>query len=419
MFNCSAMLHPRVQHTSMLRPALLRTLLCSVSALVLSLSATATAAGTAAVGPVTIQQGTIKDSKMLQQQVSQQVSRLMQQQQIPGMAVAVLWQGKPYLYSFGLADQQAGTPVSADTLFEIGSVTKTFNGLLSAVALSRAEFSLDDPVSKHWPALNGKQWQPITMRHLATYTTGGLPLFLPKTVQDKPALLQYLQQWQPTQPAGTFRLYANASIGLFGHLAAQPSGLSYTDALQQRVLQPLGLQHTYTKVPAAAMTQYAVGYNEGKPVRNTPGILSAEAGGMVASVRDLASYVQAYLQSSQQADPHLRAAFSLTQQRYASSGAMYQGLGWEMLDMPVQLKDLQAVTAPEFVAGTPAQLLQPAGQAKPGAWVHKTGATAGFAAYVAFIPSQQVGIVLLANKRYPNALRVELAQQILTALAAK
>lgn len=415
MFNRSAMLHPRVRRHVKLRPTLLRTVLCSVSALLFSLSATATAA----TGPVTSKEVTIKDSKMLQQQVSQQVSRLMQQQQIPGMAVAVLWQGKPYLYSFGLADQQAGTPVSADTLFEIGSVTKTFNGLLSAVALSRGEFSLDDPVSKHWPALNGKQWQPITMRHLATYTTGGLPLFLPEAVQDKPALLQYLQQWQPTQPAGTFRLYANASIGLFGHLAAQTSGLSYAEALQQRVLQPLGLQHTYLQVPAVAMAQYAYGYEADKFGRNTPGLLSAEAGGMKASVRDLASYVQAYLQSSQQADPHLRAAFSLTQQRYASSGAMYQGLGWEMLDMPVQLKDLQAVTAPEFVAGTPAQLLQPAGQAKPDAWVHKTGATAGFAAYVAFIPSQQVGIVLLANKRYPNALRVELAQQILTALAAK
>lgn len=403
---------------TMQRPALLRTVVSGLSALLLSLSATATAAG-AAIGPVTSKEGTIKDGTMLQQQVSQQVSRLMQQQQIPGMAVAVLWQGQPYLYSFGLADQQAGTPVSADTLFEIGSVSKTFNGLLSAVALSRGEFSLDDPVSKHWPALNGKQWQAVTMRHLATYTTGGLPLFLPEAVQDKPALLQYLQQWQPTHPAGTFRLYANASIGLFGHLAAQPSGLSYVDALQQRVLQPLGLQHTYTQVPAAALAQYAFGYNEGKPVRNTPGVLSAEAGGMVASVRDLASYVQAYLQSSQQADPHLRAAFSLTQQRYASSGAMYQGLGWEMLDLPVQLKDLQAMTAPEFVAGTPAKLLQPAGQAKPDSWVHKTGATAGFAAYVAFIPSQQVGIVLLANKRYPNALRVELAQQILAGLAVK
>ena len=90
---------------------------------------------------------------------------------------------------------------------------------------------------------------------------------------------------------------------------------------------------------------------------------------------------------------------------------MYQGLGWEMLDYPVTLTALTAVTAPDFVKGHAATLLDPASGARA-SWVHKNRCYWRFGAY-AFIPSRQVGIVLLSNKRYPNAQRVELAYRIL------
>jgi CubicO group peptidase (beta-lactamase class C family) len=95
---------------------------------------------------------------------------------------------------------------------------------------------------------------------------------------------------------------------------------------------------------------------------------------------------------------------------------MLQGLGWEMLAYPLQLSSLKAATDPSFIASSPASLLDPAAAKQTAYWVHKTGATGGFSAYAAFIPSKQVGIVLLANQRYPNTARVELAYNLLESL---
>ncbi len=361
-------------------------------------------------GPALAQ--TIENEAALKTAVSQQVSSLMQQQQIPGMAVAVLWQGKTFFYSFGQADVAAKTAVTPDTLFELGSISKTFAGVIGAMALERGDIKLNDPVTKHWPALTGKQWQGINMQHLATYTAGGLPLFMPENVTDKASLLSYLQQWQPQYAPGTQRVYANSSIGLFAHLAVAAGGNSYGEVFQ-KLTATLKMPNTYLQVPKAAQAQYAWGYNEGKPVHIGTGVLLDEAGGAKASVRDLAAWLNANLQPEQVTDPLLRAGIAKSQQRYAKSKDMYQGLGWEMLDYPVTVAALTAMTAPEFVAGTAATVLAPPAPAVANSWVHKTGATGGFGAYAAFVPSRQVGIVLLSNKRYPNALRVELAHKVL------
>lgn len=365
--------------------------------------------------PALAQNATIQTEAALQTAVQNEVSQLMQQQQIPGMAVAVLWQGKTYFYSFGAADVAAKKAVTPDTLFELGSISKTFAGVIGAMALERGDIKLTDPVAKHWPALTAKPWQQINMQHLATYTAGGLPLFVPDSATDKASLLNYLQQWQPEFAPGTQRVYANTSIGLFAHLAVAAGGKGYGEVFQQ-LTSALKMPNTYLQVPEAAQAQYAWGYNEGKPVHIGTGVLLDEAGGAKASVRDLATWLQANLQPEKVTDPLLRAGIAKSQQRYAKSKDMYQGLGWEMLDYPVSVATLTAMTAPEFVAGTAATVLAPPAPAVANSWVHKTGATGGFGAYAAFIPSRQVGIVLLANKRYPNALRVEVAHKVLEKL---
>ncbi len=357
----------------------------------------------------------IQDEATLNTQVSQHVSQLMQQQQIPGMAVAVLWQGKIFHYSFGQADVAQQRAVTPDTLFELGSISKTFAGVIGAMALHAGDIKLSDPVVQHWPQLTGPQWRQINMQHLATYTAGGLPLMMPDNVTDDSSLLSYYQQWQPQYQAGTQRVYANSSIGLFAHLAAAAGKHPYSEQFA-KMTSSLQLPNTYLQVPKTAEPQYAWGYNEGKPVRIGSGVLLDEAGGAKASLRDLAKWVQANMQPEQVADKTLQAALFGARQQYAKAGLMYQGLGWEMLDYPVPLSSLKAMTDPSFVSGSNANIIYPPAAVRSSSWVHKTGATGGFGAYAAFIPSKQVGIVLLANKRYPNALRVELAYELLEGL---
>ena len=94
------------------------------------------------------------------------------------------------------------------------------------------------------------------MQHLATYTAGGLPLFMPDSVIDDASLLAYYQQWQPQYPAGTQRVYANSSIGLFAHLAAAAGGTPYAVAFSQ-LTTSLKLTQTYLQVPKTAEAHYA------------------------------------------------------------------------------------------------------------------------------------------------------------------
>lgn len=355
--------------------------------------------------------------KQLADTVEQTVTPLMKAQAIPGMAVAVIYQGKPYYFTFGKADVAANKPVTAQTLFELGSVSKTFTGVLGGDAIARGEISLTDPVTKYWPELTGKQWQDIRLLDLATYTAGGLPLQVPDEVTDNASLLRFYQSWQPQWKPGTTRLYANASIGLFGALAVKPSGMNFEQAMTERVFKPLKLTHTWIHVPEAEEQHYAWGYRDGKAVHVSPGMLDAEAYGVKTSIKDMARWVMANMSSDAVSDTSLKQGIALAQSRYWRVGAMYQGLGWEMLNWPVDAKTVVDGSDNNVaLAPLPAVEIHPAAPAVKASWVHKTGSTGGFGSYVAFIPEKQLGIVMLANKSYPNPARVEAAYRILSSL---
>ena len=355
--------------------------------------------------------------KQIADTVNQIIAPLMKEQAIPGMAVAVIYQGRPHYFTYGKADLASDQPVNQHTLFELGSVSKTFTGVLGGDAIARGDIALSDPATKYWPELKGKQWKGISLLHLATYTAGGLPLQVPDEVTDQAALLQFYQHWQPQWAPGAKRLYANASIGLFGALAVKPSGMDFEEAMTTRVFQPLKLNHTWINVPATEEKHYAWGYRDGKPVHVSPGLLDAEAYGVKTTIEDMASWVQANINPAQVKDTTLQQGIVLAQSRYWRIGEMYQGLGWEMLNWPVAAKTIVDGSDNQIaLAPSTAMAMTPPTPRVQASWVHKTGSTGGFGSYVAFIPEKNIGIVMLANKSYPNTARVEAAYRILDAL---
>ncbi|RZO01539.1 beta-lactamase [Pseudomonas moorei] len=350
--------------------------------------------------------------------VNAAVRPVMQAQGIPGMAVAVTVNGKPHYFNYGVASKENAQPVTENTLFEIGSLSKTFTATLAAYAQASGKMSLSDKASQVWPALRGSAFDHISVLQLGTYTAGGLPLQFPDAADSADKMLGYFKQWQPTYAAGTHRQYSNPSLGLFGYLAAQSMGQPFNELMEHTLLPKLGLKHTYLKVPLAQMGFYAQGYNkDDKPVRVGPGALDSEAYGVKTSTSGLIGYVQANLQPASLEKP-LQQAIALTHTGYYRVGEMTQGLGWELYQYPVTLDQLLAGNSPQMaMEAHKVQWLNPPQPQPKNLLLNKTGSTGGFGAYAMFVPSKDIGIVILANKNYPIAERVKIAHQILSALS--
>lgn len=353
----------------------------------------------------------------IRQVVDSNVKALMQQQAIPGLSVAVVNQGKVQYFNYGVAAKDTQAPVTEDTLFEIGSVSKTFTSTLGGYAQAIGKLKLSDMASQHLPALAGSAFDHISLLQLATYTPGGLPLQFPKTADSANTMLGYFQHWKPTYAPGEQRLYSNPSIGLFGYLTAQSLGQPFNVAMEKTLLPKLGLTNTYVSVRSDKAGQYAQGYDKQQnPVRVSPGALDSEAYGIKTSSQDLARYVIANMHPQALEQP-LQQAIAATHAGYYTVNGMTQGLGWERYPYPITLQALiDGNSTPMAMEPHKVNWLSPA-QAQPANVLYnKTGSTGGFGAYVAYVPSKDVGVVILANRNYPNAERVKVAHAILSAL---
>ncbi|MBV4475311.1 class C beta-lactamase [Pseudomonas botevensis] len=346
------------------------------------------------------------------------VAPVMQQQNIPGLAVAITIDGQPHYFNYGVAAKDTGQKVSENTLFEIGSVSKTFTATLGGYAQASDKLDFSAMASSVLPALRGSAFDKISVLQLGTYSAGGLPLQFPDNADSSDKMLGYFQHWKPVYPAGSHRQYSNPSIGLFGFLAAKSLGQPFDQAMTETLLPKLGLQHTFLKVPTTHADLYAQGYDKtDKPVRVGPGALDGEAYGVKTSAADLLKYLDANLNSAKLEAP-LQKAIALTHTGYYSVGDMTQGLGWERYSYPISLERLlDGNSTPMAMEAHKVQWLNPPQPEPQNVLFNKTGSTSGFGAYAAFVPSKKIGIVILANRNYPNAERVKIAHRILGELA--
>jgi beta-lactamase class C len=338
---------------------------------------------------------------------------------IAGMAVGLTIAGKSYVFNYGLASRTPERPVTDQTLFELGSISKTFTATLALYAQADGNLSLADKVSKHLPPLDGTRFGEVTLLNLGTHTSGGFPLQLPESIRTEDHLMQYLRTWRPVYTPGTYRTYANPSIGVLGLITAKSLGGDFSELLEQRVFSPLGMNNTYISVPKIKMGDYALGYTEeGDPTRAGAGVLSAETYGIKTTAADMLRFIEANMNSGTPEETLQRAVID-THTAYFTAGVMTQDLIWEQYPYPVDLKTLLEGNSPGMIfKSVPATQLTPPEQPREDVWLNKTGSTNGFGAYVAFIPVKHLGIVILANKGYPIDERVTIAYKILTQLSS-
>ena len=264
-----------------------------------------------------------------------------------GIVVCVVTPNRKRFVGWGRERLSDDRPVTSETVFEIGSITKVFTALLLADMARRGEVGLDDPVARylpgdfHLPVVDGRQ---ITLTDLATHTSG-LPRWptFPATPLS-PSWIQamarfsvedfkaWLKDFHPQRPAGAAWEYSNQGYALLGMALGHRGGQPYETLLQERVLGPLGLAET-TFYPTAAMkSRLAEGHDATlKPIPPFDCGIWIAAGGLLSTPRDLSHFAAAILPSSG-ARIALDQRLLLSIRRPAPQIGGVQAMGWEVLD---------------------------------------------------------------------------------------
>lgn len=356
------------------------------------------------------------DSSKIAAAVERAFRPMIKEHDVPGLAVGVSSGGRQHFFYYGVASKETGAAVDADTLFEIGSVSKMFTATLAALAQAQGALSLDDHPGKFMPQLAGTAIDKASLIQLGTYTTG-LPLHLPNFIKSGDEMASFLQAWKAPIPPGTRRDYSNPSAGLLGHLTALAMKRPFADLMEGELLQRLGIRQCVIRLPAERMGNYAQGYRDNKPMRMRQAVFDSEAYGLKCNARDLLRFVEINMRPERLEQP-LRRAVEATQIGYYRVGGLVQGFGWEQYPYPVALKVLVAGNSTDMsMKPNPATRLDPPRRPTEPTLFNKTGSTSAFSAYAAFVPERNVGVVMLMNKSLPSAPRVTAALAVIEALA--
>jgi CubicO group peptidase (beta-lactamase class C family) len=293
---------------------------------------------------------------------------------IPGMAVAIV-QGDEVVFIKGYGETLPGKPVTPQTQFYIGSVTKSFTALAAMQLVEQGKLELDAPIQNYLPwfeVADPKASSKITVRHLLNHTSGLTekgdpnPSAYTSSLEEQARLLADVQ---PISPAGSRYEYYNQNYRLLGLLIEQVSGQSYGDYMRSNIFEPLGMTNTVTD-PANA-TNLAQGYSRafGFPLpqsqRYIPGALPS--GYLITTAEDMSQFVLAQLHNRKMNGEPMLDPKMLTLMRTPPVGIESEyGMGWLVMENGNTL-------------------------------VHG-GALENFHAFVALGLKEEVGLVILCNQ---------------------
>jgi CubicO group peptidase (beta-lactamase class C family) len=257
---------------------------------------------------------------------------------VPGAAVGVLHQGEDRTAGFGVTNVEHPLAVTPDTLFQIGSITKTFTGTAAMQLVEDGKLDLDRPVREYLPDLRLADEDvaaAVTMRHLLTHTGGWEGDFIDDLGAGDDALARMVAQLDQTPqvtPLGELWTYNNAGFYIAGRAIEVLAGKPFEDVVRDRILEPLGMTTSFF-FPADVMThRFAVGHHtdhDGTKVARPWDIGRAAypAGGITSTVRDLLRYARFELGEP----PHLLRAETLALMQAAQVDAGPEqsvGLTW-------------------------------------------------------------------------------------------
>jgi CubicO group peptidase (beta-lactamase class C family) len=269
-------------------------------------------------------------------------------------------------------------PDPETTIFEIGSLTKTFTSLLLANEVVNGRMRLDAPINRYLPdsipplAYHGK---PITLQNLANHTSGlpRLPANIFKGKVDPldpyqhyntSLLYSFLVNYKTTVEPGKLFSYSNYGAGLLGEILARQAHTTFEYLIVNRICLPLGMKNTAITLNESENRHFAQGYNEKGEATSPWHLASLQGSGAISStLNDMIKYTQVQMGGASTLEKAIRLTHKITFENKENT----IGLGWRIV---------------RFGNNT---------------YWHHSGGTGGFRSFVGFDKQRQMGVVILSN----------------------
>ncbi|HEX2079002.1 MAG TPA: serine hydrolase [Longimicrobium sp.] len=322
------------------------------------------------------------------------LERALREWQIPGMAIAVV-RNDSVLVAKGYGVKELGRPGRVDehTVFDAASLTKSFTATAVAMLVDEGKMRWDDPVVQHLPDLvlpDPYLTRNATVRDFLSHRTGlhGSNMMWYPTSVDRPEVLRRMRFVRASAPFRTGMVYSNIGYTVAGEAAARAAGTSWEDLVRRRIIRPLGLTSTVAsyadteRMPNVASPHALIGGVQRPIRREVQRSAIAPAGDVQSTVTDLATWMRFHLangvldgrrlvsDSSMQEMHSPQAIIATTPGMRAARQVEFfaaYGLGWQVMDY----------------------------RGHPMLW--HSGNGDGQIAYMALLPKDRLGVVVLVN----------------------
>jgi len=353
--------------------------------------------------------------------VEEIIKRHVKKSKIPGISIGLIDKNGTQFFNYGEIKKESGIEPTSDTLYEIGSMTKTFTAILTVQLQNEGLLSLDDPIIKFLPEFAGSDFDKnkITLYHLITHTSGivEVPLrdypkniikllfrttkgkiFPPRYSYDTSNFLQEVSQLKLKNNPGTKFRYSNSGVGLVGKILERVTNSTYEELIKSRILSILNMNNTTITISENHKEKLATGYlytGKEADLINIPAV--ASAGSICSSVSDLLKFLkvnlgleQSILSSvleyckSTRIDPSFSFFQKITSKLLIGVQSTEIGLGWIIGN----LKNIQVI--------------------------QHSGGTEGFSTTMMMNLQEQTGVIVLSNAAFKDntKLSIELLQII-------
>lgn len=384
-------------------PHRIRSALCTLSTATLALLA---ACSTPPPRPPAVTQG---DTAAVRQHLQALIRHEMREHDVTGLSIALV-DGQRVVWAFGAgwADEQAQRPADEHTVYRMGSISKLLTDTAAMQLVQRGQLDLDAPIQQALPGFRIRsRWadSPITARALMTHHAG-----LPRDVgyamwgdadQSFQQMVAGLADADAAYPPGLQFSYSNVGLSVLGAAMERASGQRLEALMQASLLDPLGMATASYSRAVSPRPEMSQAYRKGKPVVE-PALRDVPAGGLNASVLDLAQFMKFVFAEGRAADQQVLPSATLREMLRVQNAQVpldvnFQvGLGWM----------LSTLGGESLEGGGPV--------------AHHGGATVNHRSQMVLLPEHQLGVIVAANSASAGPVVNRLAQRALAlALEAK